>query len=333
MNKIPCELIRDLFPSYIDELTSDTSNSIIEEHISECPECSDILGNMRTEYNKPYSANENEKKEINFLKKYNSKNKRIIIGSIAVIAVITALFLLRTYVIGSNMTGRWFWYNVTVSGKDILFDAKPNDDSLGMASVSYSEEDGIVTMYTKAVTASPLHSGEFHSEYTSSSDISRILLNDRIVWSEGHNISEYTSEVYNTAHDFMGDMAANNETAQAIDISKYLGPYENKLNSSKKPYGWVIKLQNKISRKNHVKSEKYMKAIAYTALAMVGNLDEVIFEYDTDYDEPDKDHFGPEVKKYTTDTASYLIGQDIKNCSKDINLLHELLVKVGLENE
>ena len=36
MNKIPCEIIRDLFPSYIDQLTSDKTNLAVEEHIKEC---------------------------------------------------------------------------------------------------------------------------------------------------------------------------------------------------------------------------------------------------------------------------------------------------------
>ena len=35
MSRIPCEMIRDLLPSYIDELTNDVTNKEIEEHIKE----------------------------------------------------------------------------------------------------------------------------------------------------------------------------------------------------------------------------------------------------------------------------------------------------------
>jgi len=38
-----CEVIRDLLPSYIDELTSVESNKIIEEHIEQCEECRSYL--------------------------------------------------------------------------------------------------------------------------------------------------------------------------------------------------------------------------------------------------------------------------------------------------
>ena len=34
--KIPCDTVRDLLPSYIDKLTSETTNRLIEEHISDC---------------------------------------------------------------------------------------------------------------------------------------------------------------------------------------------------------------------------------------------------------------------------------------------------------
>ena len=45
--KIKCEVIRDLFPSYIDGLTSRESNQLIEEHLGECRECREYLDEMK----------------------------------------------------------------------------------------------------------------------------------------------------------------------------------------------------------------------------------------------------------------------------------------------
>ena len=42
MNK-DCEVIRDLLPLYADEVCSETSRRLIEEHLRECPECSGEL--------------------------------------------------------------------------------------------------------------------------------------------------------------------------------------------------------------------------------------------------------------------------------------------------
>ena len=47
MNK-QCEVIRDLLPLYADDVCSETSRRLIEEHLQECPECSAVLEKLRT---------------------------------------------------------------------------------------------------------------------------------------------------------------------------------------------------------------------------------------------------------------------------------------------
>ena len=47
MNK-ECEVIRDLLPLYADDVCSDTSRALIEEHLQDCPDCSAELEKLRT---------------------------------------------------------------------------------------------------------------------------------------------------------------------------------------------------------------------------------------------------------------------------------------------
>ena len=42
-NNIPCEMIKDVLPSYVDKLTSDVTNNLVEEHINECEDCKNTL--------------------------------------------------------------------------------------------------------------------------------------------------------------------------------------------------------------------------------------------------------------------------------------------------
>ena len=44
---LSCEIIRDLFPSYVDNVLSDASIQAVEEHIRECEACAKILADMR----------------------------------------------------------------------------------------------------------------------------------------------------------------------------------------------------------------------------------------------------------------------------------------------
>ena len=49
--RMKCEIIRDLLPSYIDGLTSRESNEAIEEHLTGCIECREMLLEMRKDLN------------------------------------------------------------------------------------------------------------------------------------------------------------------------------------------------------------------------------------------------------------------------------------------
>ena len=50
MSKIPCEMIQDLLPSYIDELTSEVTNREVESHVSECGQCKKVLDEMSIQF-------------------------------------------------------------------------------------------------------------------------------------------------------------------------------------------------------------------------------------------------------------------------------------------
>ncbi len=51
MKNKECNIIRDLLPSYIENLTSDDTNTYIENHIKECSDCSTAIKNMKTDIN------------------------------------------------------------------------------------------------------------------------------------------------------------------------------------------------------------------------------------------------------------------------------------------
>ncbi len=86
-----CEIIRDLFPSYCDGITSDESNTEIEKHIAECSECMEILGKMEEKNDKSVVL----KKEIEPLKKVKKRNVfKIVISCIVTAFVGVFMFFL-----------------------------------------------------------------------------------------------------------------------------------------------------------------------------------------------------------------------------------------------
>ena len=51
--KLPCEIVQDLLPSYVDGLTSDCSAKAVEAHLQGCSACSALYENMKKEYQQP----------------------------------------------------------------------------------------------------------------------------------------------------------------------------------------------------------------------------------------------------------------------------------------
>lgn len=86
-----CKIIQDLFPNYIEKLTSKETNDYIDNHIEECEKCSEKLKTMKKEID--VDRREDFKRETKYLKKYNKKLRifeAIILIAIIIFIVITA---------------------------------------------------------------------------------------------------------------------------------------------------------------------------------------------------------------------------------------------------
>ena len=74
---IPCELIRDLLPLYVDGLTSEASNREIKEHLETCGSCRERYERMKRELEgEGIAALAEETREIDYLKKVRRRGLR-----------------------------------------------------------------------------------------------------------------------------------------------------------------------------------------------------------------------------------------------------------------
>ena len=53
---VPCGLIQDLLPLYYDQVCSQESRSLVEEHLAGCPACRQRLADLQTETPLPEEA-------------------------------------------------------------------------------------------------------------------------------------------------------------------------------------------------------------------------------------------------------------------------------------
>lgn len=85
-NKLSCEIVKDLLPSYIDQLTSKETSEAVAAHLSDCESCRAAYREM-TNSEPP----KDEQPEVDYLKKVRNSRRRI--RNIAIIAASGVLVL------------------------------------------------------------------------------------------------------------------------------------------------------------------------------------------------------------------------------------------------
>lgn len=323
-SNLPCEVVQDLLPSYVDGLASEKTNELVEEHVEECDQCGSILRGMRAELGSPIEMKEEEKQEIDFLKKARSETQKETIKvfcqwAISFVVVVTVWFVAKWYFIGFYLTGGDPNCVVRVRDNQVLVEASlEEEDNRVISKVEYEERDGGVYLAFKVVFKSPFYKETVcRSGYEFSEPIEKVAAGSRIYWYKGNPITEISSKVYDTCHDYVGDMSANGATARALNMGEVLGSFKNELQTSTEPYGWKMILENEVIEEDRVAKERIMTAYGYILLAAVGNLGEVSYEYAVDGQ--------TQLLTITKEEATEFAGRDIKACGKDLILLQELI--------
>lgn len=329
-HKLPCELIRDLFPSYIDDLTSDVTNVLLEEHVKECEKCREILGMMKE--TSEGIVNFEEKKEIDFLKKTKKVNQKNIWGSmIGTLLFVVIVYTLATYIIGYQTAhDNILCEVVSAEGRKLVVSAECRNPEYVISAasfrwISYNDE---VEVTFKTVKKSPLYDEKREFSYTAPAEFKEVSVGGRLqptIWYEGTKISMEAGELYDVRNSYIGQAFANSLIADALEMTERFGIFANELQTAEEPYGWTIILQEEVPMENQKEKEEEMRLCAYMMLASVENVGVVSFEYKSG---------GKEYSvTITEEEASEYVGRNVKDCYRDVSLMQELLEKTELKFE
>ena len=323
MTKLPCEIVQDLLPLYIDKLTSDVSNGEIEAHVAECKACQGVLETMIKDESGAFSPKEAaaEKKQIDFLKKYRSRVKTIALAVIlAVIVLILGVLVTRTYLVGEKSAYGKVTYNIEVVGKEVHVTAVPVDGKDAVSELKFEESsDGFLWITSRIVKESPFHQGMKMATYMWSSDepLTMIFADEEreILWEQGDTILDQTWRVWSTKNAYVGDMSGNVKIARALELQDKIGAFTNELETEKEPYGWTIIFSEPLNKRPEKYYRSEMRKAGYRILALVHNLDHVSFRYTIDNEAFDDTYFAEE--------ASKGFGQDVKDCWTSVKLFQD----------
>ena len=102
--KLSCEVIKDLLPLYYDKVCSKESCSLVEEHLTQCPQCVHELQKLKMDLEKPLVLDG----DVNAIKRISTawkKDKRVSFtrGSVLISALAVMVCFLSYHIIGAKV--------------------------------------------------------------------------------------------------------------------------------------------------------------------------------------------------------------------------------------
>lgn len=136
MKEKECKLIQDLLPNYIEKLTSEETNKVIEMHLKECTECSKTLDELKKDIE--LQPKEQCQKETKYMKKFSNKLRTISLILFIIIIIIITVIARKILILND------------LSKKAEKFDIKPNTDNYQITVIAVTGDKIIhINEYTK----------------------------------------------------------------------------------------------------------------------------------------------------------------------------------------
>lgn len=280
-NDLSCGVVRDLLPSYVENLLGEESKEAVDRHLETCPECRERKEDMAA----PTGTEETAEaaKEVDFLRRVKKGTAR----KIALAVVCTALVLLggltlKVFVIGTPLQAQSVAVvaNEVQDGGNMLFLSLTSISS-GDAFYGWEQEtvDGVTSIYARRVTVSPFCRVGDAQMYVPLNFVQEVWLggtSGRLLWAGGQVITQETLDLVDAKTPYCGDAPALGHIAELLKISQVLGPYTTSLHTAEQPYVWTLEFQEEFEKEDW----KALHYFTYQMLALVGNLDKVGYTYE-----------------------------------------------------
>ena len=273
-NDLTCGVVRDLLPSYVEGLTSQETNTAVECHLADCPDCTRLRADLAGETPPPPE----EVKEVDYLKKVKRRGRRRVVAAVAVTVLVLALGIAaKLFLIGSPANwDTWENYNFTARTNvpnqlDISFYPDELPDT-AYCHWNVTNENGIVCVNARKVLPSVFHDTSEHWEHISLSGVREVWVANQLVWQGGVVISPQMDRVYQTKTPYVGNAPAVGRVVSAVGFNLW-GDYTMELQTSAQPYRLTLNFSDSQSSQAFHPQDLYQDMAA--ALAVIGNLDEI----------------------------------------------------------
>lgn len=325
---IPCEIIEDLLPLYIDQLVSEKTAGEIEKHLTDCPACQEKYRYMKNETIEREAKRQSAaRKEINYLKKIKkSGSQKALFSSLFVLLVCGLLLFVKLFIWGFPVENFYTTYVNTdeagVRAGIVFADSSP---VYCRYKLKEAEDGNRLILY--GCLPSPWNRSSICNLTIPADKISgSLFIGDYTVKKDGTIISPLANQLYKNKNPYIGNASANGKLTQLLSLSNEMGSFKNELQTDAEPYGWTLRFENSTS--NSAVFEEKMKGYACILIALTDNLGEVSWEYTVELaDDPAK----RQNTMTEADCTAYL-GSPVKNFSESPETVQKLLELLSSEH-
>ena len=119
MKTLPCDIVRDLLPLYVDDVVHDTTRLAIKQHLQTCDACRMEAERMNAHMELPINENVQhaEAQILNNLKKHLFR-KKVIVSIFSIAIAILVLFSVYSYMALTEVAIPYDAHNMTISEQD-----------------------------------------------------------------------------------------------------------------------------------------------------------------------------------------------------------------------
>ena len=286
--ELPCAIVEDLLPAYVEGLTSEETTAAVEAHLASCPACAAKRAAMGTEEGPSPEEAEETAREVDYLKAVRRRSRRRVAAAILCTVLVLLLgFAAKIFVIGEPLGPAGA--AVSAQREDDVLRVQVSSAVSGNAFWDWTvkNQDGVVSITARSVLVSPLFRDGTGTVEVSLEGVTEIWLGEagegRMIWQDDTMILADAWALYQAQTPYVGNNSAVGKVLAAVDT--WYGPpivdYTISLQTSAEPYGLTIHFDDVTA---HIlgagKSiDDRMYAVAPALLALIGNLGQVQWTY------------------------------------------------------
>ena len=282
---LPCGIVADLLPSYVDGLTGQESSDAVAAHLAHCERCRARYEAMK---GGPQAVPAAQAPAVDWLTAANRKMLRwTAAAAIAMALLIFAVLGVRTYVIGRDAHGEALDWAVHSYADTVEVNVRPAETRLYRLTGGWVQEaDGVLRFQGRLVRKLPWarHSTNANGYTTNNAGaLQEIYVADALVWADGLPVSQESRDLYAVCTPYVGDPSALNRIAGVL-LYDDVGFFETELQTAQRPYGWTLHFEASsagtgLDAQSAARLDRRMGERAVQLLAVVGNLDVVSWTY------------------------------------------------------